>query len=135
MEYCRLSGSTEAGINDGGPFKCIAFIENGLSETRLETLAQSLVNEGCLYLMAAGQQAQQLIDHVGLCNHRAFPDRPIPDDLLIIATNHESEQLKDVFWFAQNTAMHPCHGLERLVVVHEGSINREAEFAELLVNL
>ena len=78
--------------------------------------------------MAWGKDCVRWPDEIRAANLAAFSateTEAVPDAALVIVTAHPTENLTDVFWFAQYTAMHPCSQLDEVVLIHVGPKDRE----------
>ena len=134
-DYLRLSGTELPEPGKAAAHKAIVVIEEGLDPAAQSALAAWLVDQHCLYAMvwargSLGSQCPAVVDAIWIASRQAFPTTAVPDDRVVIATSHEGESLKDVFWFAKNTASHPCDPLDHTVILHIGSTGREQELLE-----
>jgi hypothetical protein len=119
VDYLLLTTSTELpDISALHPFKAVVIVEDTVTPDRQAEISQWLVDEGCLYMMAWGEACRSWEESVDLANLETFDFGEIPDDRLIVTTWHADESLKDVFWFAKHTAMHPCFPLNKTVLLH-----------------
>jgi len=130
MKYFQLTPSGKLPKLSGlWPCKAIVIIETAVKPEQQASISQWLVDSGCLYMMACGRDCASWKESVGLANRKAFDTPEIPDQSLVIATGHEEESLKDVFWFAKYTATHPCFKLENLLILHLANSEREQELS------
>jgi hypothetical protein len=131
MHYTQLTLTTDLpDLASLRPFKAILVIEESLAAERQLEIGRWLVESGCLYAMAWGNESGRWQDAIQAANADAFDTDEIPDDRLIIATSHEDEPLPEVFWFSKYTAMHPCVDLDNVVLLHLASAARERELGE-----
>ena len=112
-------------------FKVVLIAEDhsGIDERSL--LCESLMDAGCLYFMAWGSECREWQDAMNLANLQRYDYDQVPDDKLIIATSHPEEAIKDVFWFSKNTAMHPCHDLDNVLLVHVSERDKKKELLDM----
>ena len=110
------------------PFKAVVIIATSFKPEQQTTISKWLVEQGCLYMMAWGDNCSSWAESVLLANRKAFTTPEIPDQSLVMTTFHDTESLKDVFWYAKHTAMHPCHKLENVLLLHLSLAAREDEF-------
>ena len=128
MKYLQLKASDELPDLSGlQPFKAVVAIETAVTAEQQARISRWLVESGCLYMMAWGKECASWDESVALANRKAFSTPEIPDPSLIITTRHDGETLNDVFWFAKYTAMHPCHTLDNLLLLHLANNEREQE--------
>jgi hypothetical protein len=128
MQYLHLAPSgTLPDLAGLRPFKAVVIIASPVTPERQTAISQWLVESGCLYMMAWGDGAAAWEASVQLANRESFPTPEIPDESLVITTWHKVEPLKDVFWFAKHTAMHPCCKIDHVLLVHLSMTEREQE--------
>lgn len=131
MQYIQLISSNELpDISDLRPFKAVVIAEDTVTSDRQAAICQWLVESGCLYMMAWGQDCGSWDDAVNHANIEAFDSEEIPDDCVVITTRHEDESLKEAFWFSKYSAIHPCFRIENTVLLHLSPIGREQELGE-----
>jgi hypothetical protein len=131
MQYIHLNATGELpDISALRPSKAVVLAEEAVSTARQAEISRWLVQSGCLYMMAWGEACSLWQDTVHQANLANFADDIVPDDQLVITTCHEDESLRDVFWFAKYTAMHPCYpGLHKLIL-HLSPAQREQEILD-----
>ena len=109
------------------PFLAVVVAEQSVPPDWQSQVSDWLLQSGCLYMMAWGQDCSSWDDSVDLANLSAFEFGDIPEDQFVMTTWHADEPLKDVFWFAKNSASHPTVELQGTVLVHvAGSANKQA---------
>ncbi len=113
------------------PFLAVLVIEEPQSATWRVKASQWLVKSGCIYMMAWGSDCSDWEDAVDLANIEQFSYGEIPEDELVMTSEHEDAKLKDVFWQAKNSARHACVEFANTVVVHISDENKEAELLGL----
>ena len=132
MRYIHLTaGSALPSLDLGEPFKSVVVLEQDVAEDDRALICDALVAAGSLYVMAWGKDCTHWPDELRAANLAAFSateTEEVPDASLVIATAHPTENLTDLFWFARYTAMHPCHQLDEVVLIHVGPEDREREY-------
>lgn len=128
MRYLHLTSANDLpDIGPTGAHKAVVIAEQTVDKAAREKISRWLVNSGCLYAMTWGEECRAWQDEINLANLQAHGFSKIPDDRLVIATSHPEEQLAEVFWFARYTAMHPCHKLTRVILLHLSEHDKKAD--------
>jgi hypothetical protein len=110
------------------PFRAVVVVDQAVEAYQRDAICRWLVETGCRYMMAWGENCADWATATEQANRAKLADEEdIPSEQLAIATAHENEALKDVFWFAKYTAMHPCHALDKTMVLHLAATAREEE--------
>ena len=126
MDYVQLTAlSNLPDLSALRPFKTVVLVEDVVTSDRQAAICRWLVETGCRYIMAWGGECGSWDDSVDLANREKFNFEDIPDEGVVITTWHEDESLKEVFWFAKHTAIHPCFPLDNTVLLHLASFGRE----------
>lgn len=96
-------------------------------------MSKWLVDADCLYMMAWGHECSLWDDAVDLANIDKFGLGEIPDRHFVMTTWHDRESLKEVFWFAKNSAFVADSSIEiaETLILHISRIEREQEYAPL----
>ena len=94
-----------------GPFAAVLVIEAAVVPEWQNRASRWLVDSGCLYMMAWGQDCSSWDHSVDDANLSAFDYGEIPDEAWVVTTWHNEEPLDEVFWFASHCAHHPT-GIE-----------------------
>ena len=127
LRYVKIQdGESLPDVGDLKPFKAIVVIENRPSREWLHRASRWLVDSGCLYMMAWGDDCESWDDSVDLANLEAFDFGDIPDEEDVMTTWHDSESLEDVFRFAKASAHHPTVALDNVLILHVGPGDRLA---------
>lgn len=113
------------------PYKCIVLITEQVKSEWRDIVSKWLVDTGCLYMMAWGQDCSLWDDSVDTANLIAFNWSEIPEDNFVMTTWHENETLEDVFWYAKFAAIHSTVELNNILVLDIGYSHREAEIKKL----
>ncbi len=136
MQYFRITENSRLpDLSAFRPFKVVFVGEDRVSPERCSEVCAWLVDSGCLYAMAWGEACDEWYGAIQQANRQAHAAEQIPDKSLIIATVHADESLRDTFWFARYTAMHPCFPLDNLVLLHVGAKANKKEVLAIYENL
>jgi hypothetical protein len=120
-------GRTPPPLTGYRPFKAVLVIEQQVTGEWQSLVSDSIVRDGCLYMMAWGQDCSSWHDSVDHANLSAFSFGEIPEDAFVMTTWHPDEPLSEVLWFAAHAALHPSVTLERTLIVHISSEERRVE--------
>jgi hypothetical protein len=124
MRYVHLVADVEPpDVSALRPFRAIVIADEAVPDDRRASVARWLVESGCLYMMAWGEECDAWVRAVDYANREVHDFAAIPDTRLVIGTRHENQAPIDVFWFCKHSAMHPCASLDNVVLVH---LSREA---------
>jgi len=113
------------------PFAAVVIIDAIVSNDWRNDVSCWLVETGCLYMMAWGNDCSLWDDSVDWVNLEAHQFGDIPDHKSVMTTWHENEPLGDVFWFANNVATHPNVLINHLVVLDINETPREQTLRDL----
>jgi len=111
-----------------GPFAAVVVIDMSVNSEWRQTVSEWLVDQGCLYMMAHGDECSLWDDSVDIANLEAFDwnfDR-IPKDKHVTTTWHENESLEEVFFFAKNCALPFSPHIKNIIILDITEISREA---------
>jgi len=126
LEYVELQNNGKMReLPETGPFKCVVLVSGQISPEWQEKVSIWLVNSGCLYMMAWGENCSSWDDSVDIANLERYDFDDIPDDGFVMTTWHSDEPLEDVLYFAKYTAIHSTIELERLVILDIGMSGRQ----------
>lgn len=134
LEYQRIGDSgVLPNISHLKPFKVVIVIESVVSEERQRGISAWLVKSGCSYMMAWGLGCKSWDDSVDMANLERFNFGDIPDKEFVMTTWHETEPLKEVFWFSQSCASPLDQNIElkNTLILHLGDIDKAEEFQKL----
>ena len=112
------------------PFRAVVIAEQSVTPAWQSLISDWLVQSGCLYMMAWGQNCSSWDDSVDLANLKFFDFGEIPDDQFVMTTWHTDEPLSEVFWFAKHSAFHPTIDLEQTILIHVAATAKEHEFVQ-----
>ena len=111
------------------PFKAVVVVDSEVTPEWRSQVSDWLVQSGCLYMMAWGQNCGEWDTSVDLANMAMFDYGEIPDDKFVMTTWHENESLQQTFWFSEMCAWDPYLELETYIV----HIAPESRATELLI--
>jgi hypothetical protein len=78
-------------------------------------------------MLAWGVECSSWDDSVDLANLEAYDFGEIPEESDVMTTWHDDEPLREVFWFAKNSAEHPTVGIENTLILHLGELDQGAK--------
>lgn len=133
LQYLRLSPPTSpATLISKRPFSAVVIIATKVTPEWRHEVSKWLVNEGCLCMMAWGNDCSLWDDSVDVANLEAHNWGNIPVDKSVMTTWHENESLSDVFWSANQSVFHfPDVSLDHLVILDIVDQAREKKMREL----
>jgi hypothetical protein len=125
MEYLQLQNNDLLpNINNMRPFKCVLVSEVPVSPEWQAKVSEWLVNSGCLYMLAWGNNCSSWDDSVDVANLERFEYQEIPAESFVITTWHENESLSEVFEFCKKFALHEVENLENTLLLHISTENK-----------
>lgn len=118
VRYHQLApGAEPPSLGDIGPFAAVVVIEEDVNWEWRAKVSRWLVDSGCLFMMAWGQDCSLWDESVDYANLDDFPDENIPEDRYVLTSWHEDEPKAEVFWFAQHAARHETTTLTEIVLL------------------
>lgn len=131
LHYVRVgSGEVPPDVARLAPFRAVVVITEPLSPDREDVLADWLVTNGCLYMMAWGPGCSRMDDAVDYANCRKFNFEEIPEREFVMTTWHENEALDETFWYAGFCARDPFDLIRSTLIVDLSAIDREVEMLD-----
>lgn len=125
MEYLQLQNNDLLpNIDYMRPFKCVLVSEAPVSQEWQTKVSEWLVNSGCLYMLAWGNNCSSWDDSVDVANLEKFEYKEIPQESFVMTTWHENESLPEVFEFCKKFAMHEVENLENTLLLHISTENK-----------
>ncbi|OAO03785.1 hypothetical protein A8B75_10675 [Sphingomonadales bacterium EhC05] len=109
------------------PSKFVVIIQDVVSEEWRDTISDWIVNSGCLYMMAWGNDCSKWDDSVDFANLSKHDFGDIPDENSVMTTWHEKEPLSDVFWYSKFCANDPAIKLEKTIILDIFEHDRKSE--------
>ena len=127
FRYVRVQdGEPLPDVGDLKPFKAIVVIEDRPSREWQTQASSWLVDSGCLYMMAWGDDCGSWDDSVDMAHLEAFDFVDSPDEEFVMTTWHDSDSLEDTFRFAKASAQHPTVKLNNVLILHVGADDKHA---------
>ena len=129
LEYVHLGPNEAPPRLPTGPLRVVIVSEAKVSGDWRNSTARWLVDSGCLYAVAWGNECEKWHDAVDWAVLETFDFGDIPDDKFVMTTWHADEPLSEALWYAENCASHPDVELKQTVLLH---IAEEAKGDEML---
>jgi len=126
-QYIHLSPGGELPAIESQPTRALVILDQLVDPQWQHSVSRWLLEGGCLYMLAWGQGCSSWDDSVDLANLEAFDYGDVPEDSDAMTTWHDNETLEECMWFAKNCAHHPTIDLEHTVILHIGTVERQAE--------
>ncbi len=131
MTYVRLaSSSVLPDICSLRPFRAVVVVEDSVEANRQSEISKWLVESGCLYMMAWGNDCGSWDDSVDIANLEGFDDAEIPDDRFVMTTWHAEETIAEVFWFCKHSAFHPTIDISNDMILHLSPESRRRKLTD-----
>jgi len=134
MHYVQIIPDTSDALphlSNFKPFKAVVVIDQQPTKEQQHLISRWLVESGCLYMMAWGENCSSWDDSVDWAVLEKFDFKDAPDDQLVMTTWHEKDALQDVFEFCKTLAVHETVKLDNTLVIHIGSENKKTTFESL----
>ena len=131
--YLRIiEGDPLPDIGGFAPFRAVVVIDATYSREWQNEVSDWLVNGGCLYMMAWGEDCSSWDDSVDWAQIRKYPGPDgAPEADFVMTTWHDKETLESVFWYCQFCASDPYDLIKHTLIVHVGGTSRDPEFRAL----
>ena len=135
IRYLHLAPENDLPALEGlTAFKAIVMVEAEVPEMTRWDVSRWLVESGCRYALAWGDQCDAWRESIDDASLEATDYEDVPEDQQLMATAHEDEDLSEVFWFAKHRASHPALELPETLILHIADEPRreeiEAEFRD-----
>ncbi len=129
MRYIQVLPNSELPkITDMEPFRSVVIVEETVTPEWQGKVSDWLVNSGCLYMMAWGENCNSWDDSVDHSNMEEFNYGYIPEEKFVMTTWHDKEPLKEVFWFSKHSAIHPSVKIKNILILHISKTDKEKEY-------
>lgn len=103
-QYIHLEPtSSPQNLEVKSPFAAVVVIDTKVRPEWRHMVSEWLVEKGCLYMLAHGNDCSLWDDSVDWVLLEAWDFKDIPEDKFIMTTWHEDDSLEEVFSFARNT--------------------------------
>jgi len=96
----------------------ILIAEEHVSDDWCNEIANWLIDRGCLYFVAWGQDCERWHDAVDWASLEAHDFGDVPDDRFVMTTWHDKESLSEALWYAGHCSFHPDVELQGALIVH-----------------
>lgn len=131
MKYLQVQSGTELPEIIGmDPFRSVIILEESVTSEWQERVSDWLINSGCLYMMAWGENCSAWDDSIDHSNLKKFKYGEIPENKFVMTTWHDNESLKDVFWFSKHSAFHSIVNISNTLLLHISKSNKEEEYLD-----
>lgn len=131
VRYFHLEpGTTLPPIPTIAPFRAVIITEQSVSDQWMSLVSNWLVESGCLFAMAWGNQASDWDNAVDMVNLQKKKFNEIPGEKLVMTTWHDKEPLGEVFWFSKNNAFHPKVELPGTLLLHISPTPAESDILQ-----
>ena len=133
VQYIHLAPSASpAALISHQPFSAVVVITAEVTPQWRHVVSEWLVKEGCLCMMAWGNDCSLWDDSVDVANLEAHNWEDIPDGRSVMTTWHDDEPLSDVFWNANLSNFHPPNtSFDHLVILDITHDAREHQMRDL----
>jgi hypothetical protein len=117
-------------LNMGAP-KFIVMVDAEVSDEWRNAISDWMVDCGCLYMLAWGQDCRAWDDSVDWATLRKFDFEEIPAEKFVMTTWHEDEPLDEVFRFSKEWAKHPITPLDYTIILHISEATQQDEILKV----
>jgi hypothetical protein len=114
-------------LNGIRQFRAVVFVRETVTNDWRNRVSEWLVDAGCLYMLARGEDCSVWDDAVDWANIDAVHSRPIPPERFVMTTWHEEETIEEVFWSATHCAEHPTVALQSNPILDITSADHELD--------
>lgn len=130
-KYERLLPESDLPVLEGFfPYKAVVVAELKVSEEWQGKVSRWLVDTGCRFMMAWGENCSSWDDSVDVASLEKHGFGDIPEEDFVMTTWHDNETLEDVFFFAKMNAFYMDSPIGNLLFLHIGSEDRHKEFQQ-----
>ncbi len=112
----------------------MVIIEANVTNEWQNTVSDWLVNSGCLYMLAWGDNCSSWDDSVDYANMEKFDYAEISENQDVMTTWHNNESLDEVFDFCKRHASHPVVDIDHTFLFHISKINKERDYGQRFKN-
>lgn len=132
IRYIQIQNNSDLpDIKNLNPFRAVVVIDEAISDEWQIKTSKWLVNSGCLYMMAWGNDCSSWDDSVDYANLEEWNYEEIPEQSSVMTTWHEKDSIEEVFWYAKYSAFHSVVDIKNLVILHISSTSKEKEFINM----
>lgn len=113
------------------PFQAIVVIDLQSSSDWQYRVSKWLVESGCRFVLTWGKNCESWHDSVDWAHLKIIDFQVTDESEDVMTTWHDSEPLKEVFWFAKRHGHLPELELGNVLILHIGANDKRAEFEAL----
>ena len=113
-----LPGITPAKPAIHTPFKTVIVAESNVDPAWMVDVCDRLIEAGCLYIMAWGEQGSLWDDAGDWANLERHGYGEISSEKSVMTTWHDHEAIEDVFCFCRHGAEHQAVPLTHTLILH-----------------
>ena len=129
VEYVHLPSGLALPSLLAKPRRIMVLIEQNVAPEWQDAVSKRIIESGCLYMMAWGQNCSSWDDSVDHANLEKFDYGDVPEEDFVMTTWHENEALCEVFFFARVCAFHPTIALPVLTILDIREEPRSLQFS------
>lgn len=118
VEYIHLPAGSEFPVVVPTARKVIVLVEHEVEADWQAEVSRKIIESGCLYMMAWGQDCSSWDDSVDMALLEKFEFKDIPDEHHVWTSWHNDEPMKEVFWFSNHCARHDKVELSLTTILH-----------------
>jgi len=107
------------------PFAAVVVIDAKVHSNWRKNVSDWLVEKGCLYMMAHGDECSLWDDSVDTANLEVYNGSKIPYHKFVTTTWHDNDSLEDVFYFAKECALPFSPHIKNIVIFDITEVSRE----------
>lgn len=129
--YIQLRPGQDLCMLSRTAYKFVVVIEAPVSNEWRNIVSDWMVDCGCLYMMAWGQDCTLWDDAVDWANLAKFDFKDIPEEKSVMTTWHENVTLDEVFRFSKACAEHPVTRLDQTVLLHIATTSQQKDMVRM----
>ena len=132
VKYQQMTtGDALPAIDHLSPFTVIILVEDDVEEMWQWEVCRWLVASGARMVLAWGRQAETWSEAVDEAASEAHDYDDVADELAVVVTSHEDDDMEEVFWYAKRRAVHPALQLSTTLILHVADEPREDDIRAL----
>lgn len=132
VKYLQLSSGDELPVIDHlAPFMGIVLVEEEVEEMWQWEVCRWLVASGCRFMLAWGRDATAWSEAVDDAASEAHDYEDVADELAVMTTAHDDDEMEEVFWYAKRRAVHRALQLGTTMIIHIADDSREEDVRAL----
>ena len=131
IRYLLLPAGSQPPKVEELPFRVAVIVRSPVSDAWRNLVSRWLVDNGCLYMSAWGDECSKWDDSVDNANLDDFAFGDIPDDRFVYTTWHENESLTEALFFSLYCARHPAVELKSTLLIDISDVGHETDVLKL----